>query len=110
MTNVIPVAGRGDGWTEWELQELADLQRTLDERGLPTYYEHGIADEGAPWVSFFDERDGSFVAHIARDRANYLLICSDKTLERSPILTRVLDVVRDRCKHAPFAPDWLPSR
>ena len=56
---------------------------TWEDRGLCTHYEHGITDEGDPWISFFDEHDGSFVAHVACDTGEYLLACSDDTVERS---------------------------
>ena len=95
MINIVTVAiGRHGPWTSLELHALADMQRTWEDRGVCTYYEHGITDEGSPWRSFFDEHDGSFIAHIARDTGEYLLACSDNTVERSPALSRLLEVVR----------------
>ena len=95
MTNIVTLAiGLHGPWTSLELQALADMQRTWEDRGVCTYYEHGITDEGSPWISFFDEHDGSFIAHIARDTGEYLLACSDNTLERSPALSRLLEAVR----------------
>ena len=100
MTNIVTLAiGLHGPWTSLELQALADMQRTWEDRGVCTYYEHGITDEGEPWITFFDEHDGSFVAHVARDTGEYLLACSDNTLERSPALSRLLEVVRVRCTH-----------
>src|SRR5689334_11221649 len=109
MTSIVPIAGTAGPWREWELEAFAEMQRALDQRGLPTDYEHGIADDGVPWISFYDERNRSFLAHIARDPGNYLLICSDRTVERSPVLTRLLEVILHRCRHDPFASDWTMS-
>ena len=95
MTKIVTLAiGLNGPWTSFELQALADMQRTWEDRGLCTRYEHGVTDEGEPWITFFDEHDGSFVAHVARDTGEYLLACSDNTVERSPALSRLLEAVR----------------
>ena len=100
MANIVTLAiGLYGPWTSLELQALADMRRTWEDQGVCTRYVHGISDEGDPWITFFDKHDESFVAHVARDTGEYLLGCSDDTIERSPALSRLLEVVRDRCTH-----------
>ena len=95
MTNVVTLAiGLHGRWTSLELPALAEMQRVWEDRGLCTRYEHGVTDEGEPWITFFDEHDGSFVAHVARDTGEYLLVSSDNTVARSPGLSRLLEAVR----------------
>ncbi len=79
------------------------MQRVLEERGIETDCEHGTTDDGVPWISFHDVRDGSLVAHVAREPGTYMLICSDNTVERSPVLSQLLRTVRDKCQHEPYA-------
>ena|SRR5690242_20422051 len=93
-------------WTCDELKAIAEMQRVLEERGVRTSFESGIADGDVPWVTLHDQRTDSFVLHVARDGAYYILICSDRTKERSPRLDRLIETVRNRCQHGPWHGDW----
>jgi|SRR6185312_1379482 len=86
-------------WTPDELEVLARIRLVLHEGGVPVEYEQGLTDEGAPWVTFFDQRDDTFVAHVTRDRGYYLLICSDRTKRRSSDMPALVDILRDNCRH-----------
>lgn len=107
MSNVVRLRPLVGQWNTHELEVLAEIQRAFFRHGHATDYEHGMADDGSPWVTFYDRRDGSFVAHVARDRNCYVLICSDRTTERSSVMSRLVETVRNRCQHDPQARSWV---
>ena len=96
--NILHMAERTGPWDKREQETLARIHDACVNNGMPIEIENGISDEGAPWATFYDQRDGSFVAHITRDKRRYVLICSDEKVEYSPSLERFVSVVPHRCR------------
>jgi hypothetical protein len=107
MSSVVRLRPLIGQWSAHEVEVLVEIQQAFFRQGLATDYEHGIAEDGSPWITFYDTRDGSFVGHVARDREHYVLICSDRTIEHSPVMSRLVEIVRNRCEHDPQASGWV---
>jgi hypothetical protein len=90
-------------WNESERKVLAELQRIFRQKGVHTDCEHGRADDGTPWTAFYDIKNGSFVAHIARHGHNYVLLWPDRTAVRVLQMTQLADAVTgDASAHLPM--------
>jgi hypothetical protein len=95
--NVVHLAELTGGWTDDELSVLRRMQKAYCEAGTPTECELGMSDEGSPWAAFYDRRDEAFVGHVARDRRQYILICSDRTVHRTGRMELLVSAVRRHC-------------
>jgi hypothetical protein len=84
---------RGHPWSSSEREVLDQIHRALSDGGLEIKCEHGVTDEGDPWTAFFATTEGSFVAHIARIGATYLLVRADGTSVRATRLDRIAGAV-----------------
>ena len=98
MTALLAFPRRGHPWSSLEREVLDQIQRAFGNLGLATKCDHGVTDEGDPWTAFYAE--DTFVAHVARIDATYLLVLADGTSLRAATLNRLADAVHGRRAHA----------
>jgi hypothetical protein len=63
---------------DWSQQELADFYRAhrlLLQNGVSIGMDRGTADDGAPWMAFFDVASHDVFLHIARIDGRCVLVC-----------------------------------
>ena len=84
----------GDAWSPYESRQIVRIRDAFHERGLAAVCEHGIADEGDPWVVFYELQSGLSVAHLTRDRGTYVFIWGDRRSIRASELGRFAEVIR----------------
>jgi hypothetical protein len=100
MTTILTFPSRSCPWSSSEREVLDQIRRVFSDRGLETDCEHGITDEGDPWMACHETADGAFVAHIARIGVAYLLVWADGTSVRAASLNRFAEVARRGTVHA----------
>ena len=66
-------------WAPYERAVLGAMQREFLALGIETDCEHGRAENGTPWTAFHIIGSGHFVAHVARQGRDYVLVWSDHT-------------------------------
>ena len=63
---------RQRGWSNQELAQLHRAARILDKNGLRLDSDHGVTDEGDPWLVFCDTDTGEVLVHFARIGGSYV--------------------------------------
>src|SRR3954467_11213128 len=61
------------GWTNQELAEVFRLTDMLQRHGIDLAVEHGVSDEGDPWLALSDPLDAEVSYHIARIDNSYVI-------------------------------------
>ena len=92
MTTLLSFPAPGLPWTSAERRLLDQMGKMV---GRATQCECGISDEGDPWIVFCDA-DSSFIAHVARIGARYLVVWADGTSVHGVSLDRLLSSARRR--------------
>jgi len=64
---------RQRGWSNQELAQLHRAARILDKNGLRLDSDHGVTDEGDPWLVFCEFYSGDVIAHFARTGSEYIV-------------------------------------
>ena len=98
MTTLLAFPRRGRPWSSLERDGLGQIQSAFANQGLATKCEYGVTEEGDPWTAFHAE--DTFVAHVARIDATYLLVLADGRSLRAATLNRLADAVRGGRAHA----------
>lgn len=95
MANIISFPVRGE-WSELERDALSNAVLSLASRGVEIGLDAGLSDEGEPWITIFDPRDGGCLGHIARQGAAVVLISPDGTVMRGNSMSRLLTALVDK--------------
>jgi len=96
MTALLIFPIRGLPWTSAERRLLDQLGKAFGEE---IQCESGTSDEGDPWMAFC-EPDSSFIAHVARIGAGYVLVWANGTSMCGTRLDRLLRSARRRITEA----------
>lgn len=92
MTTLLAFPASNQPWSAAERRVLDQLGKVVNQAAQ---CESGVTDEGDPWTAFF-RSDDSFVAHVARIGARYVLVWSDGTSAHASSLDRLLMSARRR--------------
>jgi hypothetical protein len=96
MGSVVNLHSGSGPWSPYEGAVLGAIQREFSVQGIETDCEHGRADDGTPWTAFYAVNTGHFVAHVARQGRNYILLWSDHSSVQCHDMEQLVSIVR-RC-------------
>jgi hypothetical protein len=60
------------GWSGHELALFSRAEKLLSSGGIQIETDHGLTDEGEPWLVFCDAESGDICGHFARMREGYV--------------------------------------
>jgi hypothetical protein len=101
MGRVVNLHSDSGPWAPYESAVLSAIQREFSAQGIETDCEHGRAEDGTPWTAFYVVNSGLFVAHVARQGRNYVLMWSDHTSVQVRDMEQLVNIVcRSAYHHA----------
>ena len=77
VVRLIDMPLRQLGWTDQELAAFFLLKIRLRGHGLSFETDHGMSDEGEPWLVLHDSDTGEVFAHFARTSGSYV-VCAPR--------------------------------
>jgi hypothetical protein len=94
MGSVINLHGDVGPWGPYERAVLVAIRREFSAQGIESEWEDGRAEDGTPWTAFYAVGSGHFVAHVARQGRNYILMWPDHTSVQTRDMEQLVSVVR----------------
>jgi hypothetical protein len=94
MGSVIHLHTDSGPWAPYERAVLSAIEREFSAQGIKTDCEHGRAEDGTPWTAFYVIGSGHFVAHVARQARNYILVWADHTSVQVRDMSQLVSIVR----------------
>jgi hypothetical protein len=71
-TSCAELSVRPTGWSAHEMALLSRAARLLSSGGLRIETDHGLTDEGEPWLVFCNAESGDVCGHFAKMRKGYV--------------------------------------
>ena len=99
MGSVINLQADVGPWAPYERAVLVAVRREFSTQGIETDCEDGRAEDGTPWTAFYAVGSGHFVAHVARQGRNYILMWPDHTSVQTRDMEQLVSVVRRAAYH-----------
>ena len=94
MGKVVNLHTDSGPWAPYERAVLGAMQREFLALGIETDCEHGRAEDGTPWTAFYAISSGYFIAHVARQGRDYVLMWSDHTSVQVRDMQQLVSLVR----------------
>lgn len=99
MGSVVNLSSNRGPWASHERAICAAIQQGFSAQGIETGCEHGRAEDGTPWTAFYAADTGHFIAHVARQGRNYILLWSDHTSVQCRDMEQLVSIVRRDAYH-----------
>ena len=94
MSKVVNLHTDSGPWASYERGVLAAMQREFSAQGIETDCENGRAEDGTPWTAFYVVGSVHFVAHVARQGRDYILMWPDHTSVKVRDMGQLVSIVR----------------
>jgi hypothetical protein len=99
MGKVVNLHNDSGPWAPYERAVLGDIHREFSSQGIETDCEHGRAEDGTPWTTFYAIGSEHSVAHVARQGRGYILVWPDHTSVQVCDMEQLVSIVRREAYH-----------